>query len=110
MVSLPAVVTIVAPVARNVEEHLSAMFRVSLTIEDSSVAEAVERLLPPDGQWDGRVISSRDGGAISRVLTDPLIARLEGIETGSVVHAWVDEADVLQLASMPLDVGGPPSS
>ena len=102
MLRRASVPEIVAPVARNVEDHLSATFRVLVRIDDASVADAVSRTLPPDGQWDGRDISSRDGGAIARVLTDPLAAQLGGVAHGSVVHARIDREAGLQLTVTPI--------
>lgn len=110
MLRRDAIPEIVAPVARNIEDHLSAIFRVTLTVDDASVAEAVSRALPPDGQWDGRDVSSREGGAIARVLTDPLIAQLAGVEVGSLMHARVDPAEGLQVAASLLDADVTPSS
>ena len=110
MLRREAIGEIVAPVARNVEEHLSAIFRITLTIDDASVAAAVAETLPADGRWDGRDISSRDGGAIATVLTDPLVAQLETVPRGSLVHARIDPGAGLQLTVTALDADLSPAS
>lgn len=104
MLRRPAIVSVVSPVLRNIQDNVLASYRVRLTIDESSVAEAVSRQLPADGEWDGRDVSSVNGGAIATVLTDPLIEELERVPAGSSVMVHVDPNAGLQLAvDSPLD-------
>jgi ATP-dependent Clp protease ATP-binding subunit ClpA len=104
MLRRQAIPAIVSPVLRNVRENVLASHRIMLTIDAPSVAAAVDRRLPRDGQWDGRDVSAASGGAVATVLTEPLLEEIETIPPGSTVIAHVDPTAGLQLAvTGPLD-------
>ena len=104
MLRRPAIPEIVSPVLRNIQDNVLATYRIMLTVDAASVADAVSRRLPTDGHWDGRDVSAASGGAIAALLTEPLAEQIESVPAGSAVIAHIDAVAGLQLAvTGPLD-------